>query len=156
VNAKLPFSDEIAERIRALLSERGIELCHIDWNEGKRRGLLSMTIDREGGVTLDDCEKATRAVEEFLDALPELDRAYTLEVASPGLDRVLYSLDDCRRFRGRRVRLQLQRRVEGAARMKGTLESVDGNALTILDEDQKRRYTVRFDEVKVARLVPEL
>jgi ribosome maturation factor RimP len=46
--------------------------------------------------------------------------------------------------------------VEGTAKLKGMLEKVDGDALTVLDEDKSRRYTVRFDDVKLARLVPEL
>ena len=46
--------------------------------------------------------------------------------------------------------------VYGAGKLKGTLEKVEGDVLTVLDEDQHRRYTVRFDDVKLARLVPEL
>jgi len=121
-----------------------------------RRGVLTLTIDREGGVTLDDCEAASRAAEQVLDAGDPIEKAYSLEVASPGLDRPLWTLADCAKFIGKRVTVRLLRKVDGAGNLKGTLEKVDGDVLTVLDEDQRRRYTVRFDDVKLARLVPEL
>ena len=97
----------------------------------------------------------SHAAEAILDAANVPDVPYALEVESPGLDRKLYTLADCRRFAGRRVTVQLLRKVEGAAKLKGILENVEGEALTILDEDQRRRYTVQFGDVKLARLVPE-
>ena len=156
IRPKLPFGEETLARLAAALAPHGLELCHAEWKVGPGRRVLTLTIDRERGVTLDDCEKATRAAEVVLDEVPELDAPYALEVESPGLDRPLWTLDDCRRFAGRRVRLTLFQKQDGAARLKGTLEKVDGDAVTVLDEDQGRRYTVRFDDVKLARLVPEL
>jgi ribosome maturation factor RimP len=156
IRPKLPFGEETLTRLAAAISPLGVELCHVEWKQGPGRGVLSLTIDREAGVTLEHCEKATRAAEAVLDEIPELDAAYSLEVSSPGLDRPLWTLDDCRRFVGKRVRLTLFQKYEGAARLRGTLERVDGDALVVLDEDQSRSYTVRFDDVKLARLVPEL
>jgi ribosome maturation factor RimP len=52
--------------------------------------------------------------------------------------------------------VRLAGRIEGTARLKGVLEDVQGDSLTVLDEDQHRRYTVRFGDVRLARLVPEL
>ena len=107
---------------------------------------------------------ATRA-DEIIEALKAASRdkeidferlVAALEVSSPGLDRPLWTLDDCVRFRGRRVAVQLVRKVDGAARLKGVLEDVKGDTLTVLDEDQHRRYTARFGDVRLARLVPEL
>lgn len=158
----VPLSPETLERVRETVAALGTTLCHVDWRPGKRRGVLALTIDREAGVTLDDCAAVSHAVESLLDALDAaeagsgLASAYVLEVASPGLDRPLWSLADCRRFVGRRVRAQLHAPIDGRGKLKGTLESVDADALTILDEDAGRLYTVRFGDVKLARLVPEL
>jgi ribosome maturation factor RimP len=143
--------DLIARRLRTL----GVELCHAGWSPG-RRGTLTLTIDRPGGVTLEDCEAASRAASEILDPLEASLPAYVLEVASPGLDRPLFSLADCERFRGHRVMVRLAAKIEGTSKLKGVLETVDGERLTVLDEDRHRRYTVRFGDVKLARLVPEL
>ena len=132
-----------------------MELYHLDWRKGRSRGVLSLTIDREGGVSLADCEEATRTVDAFLETVEELSSPYVLEVASPGLDRQLYTPEHFRRFAGSRVRVRLWKPVDGSANLKGLLEAVDGEQVTILDEDQRRRYTVRFGDVKVARLVPD-
>lgn len=152
---ELPIGAETLGRIREALAGRGLELCHIGWVPGARKGRLTLTIDRPEGVTLDDCETASRLADEVLDAADEIPLGYLLEVESPGLDRPLWSLDDCRRFAGRRVRLTTNEPVDGAKRMKGPLEAVEGESLVVMDEDRKRRYTVRFGDVKVVRLIPE-
>jgi ribosome maturation factor RimP len=151
----LPFGPEVVQELETLLSGLGLELCHIGWVPGKRRGVLTLFIDRPGGVSLDDCERASHAADEKLDTLEDFGTPYVLEVSSPGLDRPLWKLKDCERFCGSRVRIQLLTPVEGTARLKGVLESVSGSQLTVLDEDRQRRYTVQFGDVKVARLIPE-
>lgn len=155
VRPDIPISDETLGRIRGALAGRGLELYHAAWVPAARKGKLTLTIDREGGVTLDDCETASRLTEEILDAGEEIPGAYLLEVESPGLDRPLWTLDACRRFAGSRVRLATNVPVEGAKRLKGLLEAVDGDSLIVMDEDRKRRYTVRFGDVKVVRLIPD-
>jgi ribosome maturation factor RimP len=153
--AALPFDDVTADLLRSRIAALGLELCHVEWKKGSR-ATLTLTVDRPAGVTLEDCEAASRAASEILDPLEEHLPKYALEVSSPGLDRPLWTLADCARFRGRRVTVRLAATVEGIARLKGVLEDVQGDALTVLDEDQHRRYTVRFGDVRLARLVPEL
>lgn len=155
VRPELPIGAATLGRIREALAGRGLELCHVGWVPGARKGRLTLTIDREGGVTLDDCENASRLADAILEEGEEIPGAFLLEVESPGLDRPLWSLEDCRRFVGRRVRLSTHLPVDGARRMKGPLEAVEGEALIVMDEDRKRRYTVRFGDVKVVRLIPE-
>jgi ribosome maturation factor RimP len=153
--ATLPFGTETTSALASLLARQGLELCHIDWKKGRSRGVLTLTIDREGGVSLEHCEEASRTADAFLETVEELSSPYVLEVSSPGLDRPLWTLADCRRFAGSRVRVRLLRPVDGSANLKGILEGVDGESVTVLDEDQRRRYTVRFGDVKSARLVPD-
>jgi len=78
---KLPFGEDTRERVAEAIVPLGLELCHIDWRAGAHRGVLTLTIDKEGGVTLDDCQAASRAAEAVLDAAPEIEMAYSLEVA---------------------------------------------------------------------------
>jgi ribosome maturation factor RimP len=153
--ATLPFGTEVASELASLLARQGLELCHVDWRQGRSRGVLTLTIDRDGGVSLEDCEEASRIVDAFLETVEELASPYVLEVASPGLDRPLWTPRDWAKFTGSRVRVRLFKPVDGAANLKGIIESADGEGATILDEDQRRRYTVRFGEVKNARLVPD-
>ncbi len=151
----LPFDAGTQILLRGRIEALGLELCHADWSPG-RRATLTLFVDRPGGVTLEDCEAASNAASSVLDPLEESLPPYVLEVSSPGLDRPLWTLADCARFKGRRVTVRLAQKVDGAANLKGTLEDVAGDALTVLDEDQHRRYTVRFGDVRIARLVPEL
>lgn len=153
--AALPFDDGTADLIRQRIAAFGLDLCHVEWKPGAR-ATLTLYVDKPAGVTLEDCEIASRSASEILDPLEEKLPNYALEVSSPGLDRPLWTLADCVRFRGRRVAVQLVRKVDGAARLKGVLEDVQGDTLTVLDEDQHRRYTARFGDVRLARLVPEL
>lgn len=150
----LPLPDEAVEALRDAAAALGLELCHLDWKPG-RASTLRLVIDRPGGVSLDDCEEASRAASQVLDPLEEKLPSYVLEVSSPGLDRPLWTLADCVRFAGRRVVIQTRRPVDGTSRIRGLLDSVDGDHLTVLDEDRKHRYTFPFGDVKSARLVPE-
>ncbi len=152
----LPIDAGTESLLRGRLEALGLELCHADWNPGRVRATLTLFIDRRGGVTLEDCETASREASEVLDPLEASLPEYVLEVSSPGLDRPLWTLADCERFKGSRVTVRLERKVDGAAKLKGILEDVREDSLTVLDEDQKRRYTVRFGDVRIARLVPEL
>jgi ribosome maturation factor RimP len=152
----LPIDAGTESLLRGRLEALGLELCHADWAQGRGRATLTLFIDRPGGVTLDDCEAASREASAVLDPLEESLPAYVLEVSSPGLDRRLWTPADCLKFKGRRVTVRLERKVDGAANLKGILEEVREDSLTVLDEDRKRRYTVRFGDVRIARLVPEL
>ncbi|MBK9968466.1 MAG: hypothetical protein IPP07_27840 [Holophagales bacterium] len=87
MKSDIPIGAETLGRIREALAGRGLELCHAGWVPGPRKGKLTLTIDREGGVNLDDCEAASRLADEILDADEEIPGAYLLEVESPGLDR---------------------------------------------------------------------
>jgi len=150
-----PVPKEAVEAIQGALSALGLELCHAEWKAG-RRSTFALFVDRPGGVSLADCERASRAASVVLDPLEETLPSYVLEVASPGLDRPLWTPADCARFAGRRITIRLHRLTDGTSRLKGILEDAVGDRLTILDEDRKRRYTVFFGDVKLARLVPEL
>jgi ribosome maturation factor RimP len=152
---RLPFGAQISSELARLLARQGMELCHVAWKQGRSRGVLTLTVDREGGVSLDDCEAASRIADAYLETVEELTAPYVLEVESPGLDRQLWTPSDFVKFKGHRVRIRLVEPVDGAANLKGTLVSVEGDVVTVLDEDQRRRYTVRFGDVKVARLVPD-
>lgn len=151
-----PIAAKVRRLLEPVLERDGFELVEVEWLRVAGRWTLRILLDREGGVGIDECQAVSRTVEPILDVEDLIEPAYDLEVSSPGLDRPLWTLEDCTRFKGRRVTVRLERKVDGAARLKGVLEDVRGDSLTVLDEDQHRRYTVRFGDVRIARLVPEL
>ena len=87
------------ELLEPAVAAMGFELADLDAHFG-RRGLLRLFIDREGGVTLDDCQRVSEQVGAFLDVEDPLPGSYVLEVSSPGFDRRLRTLAHFERFKG--------------------------------------------------------
>jgi ribosome maturation factor RimP len=113
------LTDTIIERISPLVNSLGYEVVHLELNP--RQKLLRLFIDhldRTDGVGIDDCVKVTRALDEPLDQLPEIDKAfgiggYELEVSSPGVDRPLRTPRDFEKFKGREIRVHTFRPLNG-------------------------------------------
>ncbi len=133
-------------------------VLELDLVEFKRRGssarpILDVRIDRRDGVkvTVDDCAKASRAIEAGLDAGIFAGKRYVLEVSSPGMDRPLKSVADWRRFAGRLASVKSEA-VGGRAEL--TIVGVEGDAgaeLIVLQDD-KGQHHVPFDRIAEARL----
>ena len=98
---------ELRERLWALLepllTRLGYELVELDYAPGHGRSLLRLYIDAQAGVGLDDCERVSREVSSLLDVEDPIPSAYTLEVSSPGFDRLLRTRAHFGRFVGSRV-----------------------------------------------------
>jgi ribosome maturation factor RimP len=123
--ASLNEIQEIAERI---IESEGMELVDIEYKPGRTRSLLRIYIDKEGGVTLNDCENVSRQLSTVLDVKDLVKSAYVLEVSSPGLDRPLQTDRDYRRAIGRILRLNLMDE-------EGKVESVTGKLLETTEEE---------------------
>lgn len=102
--------DEIRSRVQSLaltiLDSMGLELVEIEYRRAGREALLRLYIDREGGVTLDDCADFSRELSTLLDIEDFIPCEYTLEVSSPGLDRPLKTEADYVKFAGRLVKVK--------------------------------------------------
>ncbi len=94
---------ELAER---LLASLGLELVELEYKREGRDMVLRLFIDKEGGVTLDDCAAVSRELSEILDVEDFIRDHYTLEVSSPGLNRPLKKNSDYERYRGRLVKVR--------------------------------------------------
>jgi ribosome maturation factor RimP len=108
---------------------------------------------RESGIGIDDCERVSREVSALLDVEDPIPSAYTLEVSSPGEDRVLRTRAHFDRFAGSRVHVELKVPREGRKRYTGLLKSIDDVGVEL--EVDRQPVTVRFDEIEKARLAPE-
>ena len=103
------MQDGVLERVQAaageILAYAGMEMVHAEMRRESGGLVLRLYIDKEGGVTLDDCAQVSRLVSAQLDAEDMIVESYTLEVFSPGLDRPLTKKSDFTRFAGHNVRL---------------------------------------------------
>jgi ribosome maturation factor RimP len=107
----------------------------------------------EGGIGIDDCARVSREVSALLDVEDPIATAYTLEVSSPGSDRVLRTRKHFDRFAGARVHVELKAPREGRRRYTGTLKSVSDAGIEL--EVDRQPVSVPFDEIEKARLAPE-
>jgi ribosome maturation factor RimP len=108
---------------------------------------------RESGIGIDDCERVSREVSALLDVEDPIPTAYTLEVSSPGSDRVLRTKAHYDRFAGSRVHVELKAPRDGRRRYTGTLKSVSETGIEL--EVDRQPVSVPFDEIEKARLAPD-
>ena len=153
-NAEI-LDPKLSSEIEKIAAESGCRLLAVETAGAGRQLVLRLVLDKEGGVTLEDCERVSRDVSPLLDARDSIGHRFFLEVSSPGLDRKLYTLEDARRFIGSRVRVKSAVPIDGARNFRGTLAAIDGDRLRIVDEDARKTYNLSFGEVQVARLDPE-
>jgi ribosome maturation factor RimP len=146
--------DQLGELLEPVVSGLGYELWELEYSPRAGGGLLRVYIDSPDGIGLDDCEKVSRAVSDTLDAADPIPGQYTLEVSSPGLDRVLRTRAHFQRFAGERVRLEMMQPIAGRKRFSGRLLDVGESEITL--ELDGGRINLPIDDIHRARLAPEL
>ena len=130
----------------------GYELVDVEFATAGSGGLLRLYIDAPAGITVDDCERVSHRVSEILDVADPIPGAYTLEVSSPGLDRILRTREHFERFRGSRIRVQLSLPIEGRRRYTGTLSGVTEDAIEM--EVDGEPVQLELARIQKARVVP--
>ena len=130
----------------------GYELVDVEFASAGSGGLLRLYIDAPAGITVDDCERVSHRVSEILDVEDPIPGAYTLEVSSPGLDRILRTREHFGRFRGSRIRVQLSLPIEGRRRYTGTLTGVTEDAIEMEVDGEPVR--LELTRIQKARVVP--
>jgi ribosome maturation factor RimP len=144
--------ERLLEILTPAVAAMGYELADLDAHFG-RRGLLRLYIDREGGVTLDDCQRVSEQVSALLDVEDPLPGSYVLEVSSPGFDRRLRTLAHFARFSGEQARVELRdARDDGRRKFTGRLVGVEGSDVLLEVDGELTRLP--FGDIAVARLAP--
>lgn len=146
--------DQLGELLAPVVAGLGYELWELEFAPRAGGGLLRLYIDSDVGISLEDCERVSRAVSEALDAADPIPGHYTLEVSSPGLDRVLRTQSHFERFAGERVKLEMMQPVEGRKRFAGRVIKVAAGEITL--ELEGGAVTLPIDEIHKARLAPEM
>jgi ribosome maturation factor RimP len=150
--------EKVEAEIDKIVSSEGLELVHIDYRRQGRGFLLRVDIDKEGGVTLDDCQNISQQVSAFLDVEDVIPAEYELQVSSPGLDRKFYKQSDYQKFLGRLVRVQTSRAVRGVHVIVGRLKEFNGDTIVVSDPAVKKDpdYRIPLNVVKETRLEVEV
>jgi len=146
---------EIEERVREMVKpvviSTGVSLEHVEVLKMKGRLLLRIFIDKEDGVTIDDCEHVSREVEAILDVEDPIPGSYVLEVSSPGLDRPLRNPDDFKRFSGRVARVITNTPVQNQTFFVGNIEDAGDEEVVLLMKGNKR-VVIPYKVISKARL----
>lgn len=132
------------------ISALGYTLWGIEYVPQGKHSLLRVYLDKEGGVDIEDCAQASRQISSILDVEDPISGEYTLEVSSPGIDRMLFNLDQFREYLGWHVNLRLTENFEGRRKFTGQLKDiVDDEVILIIGNEE---YTIPYELVEKANL----
>ena len=133
-----------------LLIQNKMELVDIEYRGEGGGKVLRLYIDKENGITVDDCADISRELSLILDVNDVIPNRYTLEVSSPGLRRPLKKIEDFKRFRGNLVLIKTKESIENRKVFKGTLNgSSEDHVIVDIDGDS---YEIPFELIKKANL----
>ena len=135
--------------LKPITDRMGFELWDVEYVKEGSDHYLRAYIDKEGGITIDDCVDVSHALSDALDADDFIEDAYILEVSSPGLFRVLKKDKDFERSMGKKVEVKTYKAVEGSKEFIGDLEGYDKDSITIKKDDGDSLTIGRADVAKV-------
>lgn len=146
---KIKPVEEIKELFEKTAEPLGLKIYDVEFKQGKNPS-LTVFIDKDGGVTLDDCEAFHNAVFEPLDVLdPTFGAAYTFNVSSPGADRAFKTDEDFLSHVGKRVEVKLYASIKGKKFYDGILKKYDGESVVIEVDD---KLTLSIDLKNVVKV----
>lgn len=134
-----------------VIEENHLELVDVEYVKEGSDFYLRIYADKEGGITIGDCEIVNRALSDLLDEHDFIDEAYILEVSSPGLTRPLKKENDFKRSVGKLVDVKTYTKINGSKDFQGELVSYDDAAVTLRMEDESV-ITIARQDISMIRL----
>ena len=133
------------------IEEQGYELVEVECGLQGSSLFLRLFLDKEGGITLDDCASISRYVSVLLDRDDFIGSEYNLEVSSPGIDRPVRKVADFVRFVGERIKIQTVSAIDGRKKFTGKLVGIE-DGLVSVDVDTET-VSMHIENIKQARFV---
>jgi ribosome maturation factor RimP len=118
---------------QAAADEAGVEIVRVSIKGADKSPTVTVFIDKDGGVTHEDCASVSRQMDVALEADDFISTAYILEVSSPGLERELYSIKDFVKFTGSLAKVKLNKPINGQRSFRGNITAVNGEEITFDD-----------------------
>lgn len=148
-------TERVEEVVRPLVAAAGIELDRVEYRDLGPRATLQVFIDKDGGVTVDDCADVSRQLEVVLDQEDLIPKRWVLEVSSPGLTRPLRRIADFDRLAGRLAVVTLHEPVGGRQKLTARLRGTAAGNVLLEDATDGRHFAVALELVAKARLEVE-
>jgi len=134
---KHPVVEAIEPQVETMAGDYGYELVNITYGGPKRNPVLTIMIDKAGGVTADDCAEMSRRLGLLMDVLDPIPTSYQLAISSPGIERPLVKLADFERFSGREAAVRFYDESDHAKTVAGTLGGVkDGQVALVVGAEE--------------------
>jgi len=146
--------DIVREATTDLMAGLSLELVDVTIGRERGRTCLRMAIDKNGGVTLDDCARVSELIGQVLERDGVMPGPYVLEVSSPGLNRPLKRPEDFAKSVGKRVVIKLRQPFEGRSSLSGILRGASAESVSLDVGDEL--FELKFESISAARLDPEL
>jgi ribosome maturation factor RimP len=141
------------ELFEPVVNGMGFDLIEIEHFPNPKHGVLRLYIDKEEGVTVDDCSDVSHQISALIDVEDPIRGQFNLEISSPGLDRPLRRLKDFQRFIGSLVKLKTVMPLEGQRNFKGRLLEATEDAVVLgIDAEE---ISLPMSAIEKARIVPE-
>ena len=135
--------------LEPIAQEYGVNIVDIEFVKEGPNWYLRVYIDKEGGVSIDDCEQISRLLDKKMDETDPISQAYFLEVSSPGLDRPLKKDEDFVAYQGSVVDIKLYRPITGSKEFQGTLQGRENQVITIIDEQGQKLEFAQKDVASI-------
>jgi len=150
MSSKKDIEKSIEALVTPITDAHNFECVDVEYVKEASTWYLRVYIDKEGGITIDDCVEVSRALDLKLDEIDPIEDAYILEVSSPGLDRQLKKDKDLKRSIGKTVEIKLYKAVDGQKEFTGNLVDFNDEEITIENEKEHTSYTRK--EIAMIRL----
>ncbi len=128
---------QVWEIAAPLVVDEGLEIFDIEFRREGQGWVLRLFLDKEGGPSLDDLTRVSRQMSDLFDVHDILQRAYTLEVSSPGVNRLLKRPEHFNRYVGEKVRIRTRERIEGRRSYLGLLKQTNEEGVVLLQDGRE-------------------
>ncbi|RDE87812.1 ribosome maturation factor RimP [Aggregatibacter kilianii] len=147
------LEQKLQELLQGSVEDLGCELWGIECQRVGRYLTVRLFIDKEGGVTVEDCANVSRQVSAVLDVEDPIADKYNLEVSSPGLDRPLFTLNQFERYLGQEILLHLRIPVADRRKWQGQLAKIENDMITLIVDGKEQ--VLAFGNIQKANVVPK-
>ena len=150
--AQTPTLRKVREAVLPVLAADGLKFVGAEMGREGSRSILWIYIDKDGGVTIDDCARVSPELSVALDVDDPISEAYEMRVSSPGIDRPLMTNEDFENHRDEQVVLQLSTPIEGRRKYSGSIVAVQDAQLKVACSDGEHSVPLSF--IQKARIKP--
>lgn len=137
---KSEIVDRVEKMVTAITDEKGYEMVDVEYVKEAGQFYLRVVVDKEGGISLNECEEVSRGLSPKLDENDFIKENYYLEVSSPGIDRALKRDKEFVKYKGRDVEIKLYKAIDGVKQFEGELVGLDeeNNIVVIINNEEMK------------------